>query len=750
MNDPNNTAPFAAGVAQADSQEGNAQELADTKAWMKRIEEAREFDEDVRRRYAVDRQFARGDRGKFAVGLPIAGTYVDILTAFLYAKNPDLDVQPADGTTPPPMSEIMKRARTEAQADPQTQPAMQAAAQGAQQQAVVGAITSAVSGAAGGAAPPPGGGDPSQPPAAPPDPQQAAQAGANAALEQITKQKADAIMAPYRQRAQEAKQFGQTAEMVVSFLWDTGRLKTAAEPQVRSAFTCGPGWIKATWQERMGRDPVMVKQLNDIQDNLNRLRAGQFELSDGYCADPDAKKAELEQLAAGISAKVEVVAARGMVFDFVAAEDIQLPIGVSIENYRESPWIAHRTFMSMSDAEAAFPELVGADDESNRLKKAKQYFRVKPRDTRNDDVGGISKATAADADSYKLGGTGQKGESSVCVWEVWNKQTNQILTFIDGLDGYAKAPYSLNFGTTRFYSFFMYAPTKCDGERHPQSMIQRTEALLEDMNRIYSNRAEFRRRTIPKTVFDATNLSDADANKIKDGGTQEMIPVKPTVPGANVAGLIAPVSYAAFNQALYDDGPTRAMLEMAWGIQEALSSSIQVAKTATEAEIQKNGTESRLSYMRDCLDEMMNDLAQYTAEVALQKLQQDDAVRIAGPFAFWPTTLKIEDLSALANVRIRAGSSGKPDTTAERESWAQTMPIVQAAVVQIGQLRGSSPDDIADCLEALVAETLRRSGDKIDPEQFMPRAPDSGASLPMSMPPLFSAPTVVPNGATLQ
>jgi hypothetical protein len=111
--------------------------------------------------------------------------------------------------------------------------------------------------------------------------------------------------------------------------------------------------------------------------------------------------------------------------------------------------------------------------------------------------------------------------------------------------------------------------------------------------------------------------------------------------------------------------------------------------------------------------------------------------------------MSIEDLSALVNVRIRAGSSGKPNTTAERQAWAQTMPVVQAAIVQVGQLRGSSPDEIADCIEALVAETIRRSGDNLDPEQFMPTSPDSG-NAPMAPAPLFAAPTVVPNGATLQ
>jgi hypothetical protein len=739
------TTPLAAGIAQANAEATGTteQETADVKKWLKRIEDARKFDEAARQRYAMDRQFARNDRGGFDYALPVAPTYVGIMSAFLYAKDPDLDVQPADGTTPPPMTEIVRMAREQVQADPATQQAMDAAAQGAQQQAMAQTATT-IAGAIS------GGGQGDQAPAPPVDPQQAAQKGADAALQQLVKQKAQQLMAPYTRRLSEAKQFGQTISSVVTFLWTQAKLKRSAGKQIRSAFTCGPGWIKAAWQERMGKDPVMVQQLNDIQDNIARLAAGQMELSDGYCTNPDEKRAELDQLAAGIAAKVEVVVARGLVIDFVSAEDVQLPVGINMEDYLESPWLAHRIFMSKEDAKAAFPDLCG-DGEDDKLCKATQYFEIKPRDTRRDDIGQASNRTAEDADRFRTGAspTGSTDDANVCVWEVQVKQTNQILTFIEGCDCYARAPYAPNPGTTRFYNLFLYAPTTVDGERHPQSLIERTEGQLEDMNRLYSDKAEFRRRTLPKTVFDETNLSATDAKKIAAGGAQEMVGVKPTIPGTAVNTMVAPIQYARFDPTLYDDSQTRAVLEMAWGIQEALASTIQTAKTATEAEIQQTGTETRTDFMRMTLDDMLTDLAVYTTEIALQKMSVDDVKRIAGPFAFWPEAMSIEDLSALVNVRIRAGSSGKPNTTAERQAWAQTMPVVQAAIVQVGQLRGSSPDEIADCIEALVAETIRRSGDNLDPEQFMPTSPDSG-NAPMAPAPLFAAPTVVPNGATLQ
>lgn len=753
------TAAFSSGVAAANEAATGTteQETADVKRWLKTITDARAFDEHARKRYAQDRQLARGDRGGFEVGLPLAATYIEIQRSILYAKDPDLDVQPADGTTPPPMADILEKARQQVMADPNTQSAMQAAAAGAQQEAVKQQVTAAATALAPVIAGQ-GVGAGAQPPQQTIDPQQAAQAGANAALEQMVKQAAKQMMAPYRQRQTEAKQFGQTISSVVSYLWRKARLKSAAKKQISSALTCGPGWIKATWQERSGTDPVTQSQLNDVQDNLKRLAAGQMELADGtYCENPEEKKAELEQLATGLAAKVEVVLARGLVIDFVSAEDIQVAPGTNLPDYLNAPWIAHRTFMSLDDAKAAFPNLCGEGEQGDKIGKATKYFQTKPRDTQKDDIGRESEKRAEDADAFRTGGapSGDDAQAFVCVWEAWDKTKSVILTFIDGVDCYARAPYAPNPGTSRFYGMFMYAPAETDGERHPPSMVNRTATLLLEMNRLYSAKARHRRRTIPKTVFNSTGLEPEEVKKVEDAVEQEMVGVKPVDPTANVATLFSAVNYAQIDPALYDDSQQRAMLEMAWGTSEALASSIQVAKTATEAEIEQKGTDSRTGYMRDSLDDMFDELAEYTAEVALQRMDIADVQRIAGPWAFWPQALSIEDLSALVEVRIRAGSSGKPNTAAQRDAWAQTLPILQTSVQQIGQLRGSSPESIADCLEALVDETLQRSGDKIDPDRFLPSAPDSGgmpqmAPGPMTQPPPGAAFTAVPAGATLQ
>lgn len=619
---------------QAPEQNTSAQEAADCKAWLARIEEAREFDKAARKQMAIDRKYARGDAGKFDVDVPIAATYVDILASFLYAKDPDVDCLPSEAAGPA--------------------------------------------------------------------------------------------------RLEDARLLGKTLEIVIRRLWRKAKLKAACEPMVRSSITVGVGWIKAAWLERVGNDPVIRQQINDIQDDIRRIRQTTAEVEAGDSLRPDEQAAALEQQLQALEAQVEVVLARGVGIDWLSAEDVQVAPGVpSIGHYLDAPWIAHRTFMALDDAKADYPLI------ADKLKNATQYFQTKPIDpTMRHDTGVLADVSEQDADSHKPGaGMNGGAEPCVCVWEVQSRDRGVVLTLVDGLDCYARPPAPPNPGTSRFYNLFLWAPGIVDGDRYPRSLIARSARLFDEYNRVRTAYAEHRRRSIPKMGFDATNLSRDEAAKLEAGGTAEMIPLKPLRPGEPISNLLAPVQYNAVDQALYDTSVIRTELEMLWGIQEALSSSINTAKTATEAELMQQGTMARISYRRDSLEGLLTDLAQHTAEIALQKISHADVVSIAGPEAYWPEGLTVEELDILVSVEIRAGTTGKPDTVRQREAWATIMPMLQTSIMQIGQLRGSSPLDIAECFEELVEETLARTGERIDADRFLPDVPQMMPGAPMGMPP---------------
>lgn len=606
------------------------QEEADVGAWLKRIEEAREFDKAARKGYAIDRRYCedRVDPEVYDVSVPIAGTYVNILTGFLYTRNPETSVQPAESAGP--------------------------------------------------------------------------------------------------SRIEDAKMLSRTLEIVIANLWKRGKLKAAADQLVRSGLTIGVGWIKAAYHRETERDPATDQKISTLRGQIAQLQATERQLAEGDAPNPDELRAVYEQQLAGLEASVEQVIYSGLCIDFVRGEDMQVAIQCpTLKDYVSSPWIAQRIFRPLDKAAAEYPEV------ADRLKSATLFYNVQPTDAEKRS-GNVSDA---DADAYSTAGSPRTSNESaganVCIWELWNRETGMVLTMAVGLKRYLRAPFAPDQKSTRFYSFFQWAPLWVDGRRHPQSLVDRSRSLLDEYNRTRTNYREHRRRAIPKLGFDAGAVEPEEANKMKAGATGEMVPLN--LNGASPNTVVFPIQYNQIDAALYDTATIRSELELIWGIQEALSSTITVPKTATEAGIQDRGTESRIGYQRDTLDEMLSDFSQYTAEVSMSPngLTHEDVVAIAGPEAFWINTDELGLVESLVAVDIRAGSSGKPATAMKQQQWSVLLPQLQQAVVQIGQMRGSSPQDIADSLEQLVVETIKRTGDTgIDPYSIIPQAPPMTPVMP--------------------
>ena len=624
-------------------------EEADVTAWLKRIEDARSHDKRARKGYAIDRRYAENkvDPDVFDVSVPIAGTYVNILTGFLYARDPETSVQPADAAGPG--------------------------------------------------------------------------------------------------RIEDAKLLAKTLEIVIAQLWKKGKLKAAADQMVRSGLTVGLGWLKAAWHRDTERDPITEQQIQSVRQQLAALADTDKQLDEGDAPNPDELRARYEQQLAGLESQVEQVIYNGLCIDFVRAEDMQVSPGVaSLKDYAASPWIAQRIFMPLDKAKAEYSEV------AEKLQSATLYYCTRGSEA-GKDTGEVSDT---DADAYSTAGSARAGDESasahVCVWELWNLETRQIITLATGLKRYLRAPFAPDQASSRFYPFLLWAPLWVDGRRHPQSLIDRSRQLLDEYNRIRTNYREHRRRAIPKLGFDAGAVEPEEANKMTGGGVGEMIPLN--LNAQSPQSVLFPIQYNQIDPALYDTSVIRQELEMIWGIQEALSSSIRTAKTATEADIQQQGTESRIGYARDTLDDVLGELAQYTAELAMSPngLSAEDAATIAGPEAYWFNTDLAQMIEALVAVDIRAGSSGKPATAMKQQQWSVLLPQLQQAVLQIGQLRQAAPADIANSLEQLVVETIKRTGDTgIDPYTLIPQPPAQppmmpGAIGPDGMPMPASDPAAMP------
>ena len=697
------------------------QEREQVKWWQNEIAESRDFDKSAYAMMATCRGYAAG-LSAHEVSVNIIGSNIDVMKAHLYAKNPDVSVAPARQASLPMLQRPVPPVPPE---DPMAKLSMLMQGMG------------------------PLSGSPDAQAAALSDPnvQQKLQPAileyaVQDALYQQQQAQFQQELTKYslelKARAQARdtrKRFGETLEILVSKAWQLAELKSEARAMVGGALTTAVGWLKATWQEDRGMDPVTIKKIGSLQENIARIDMLRKQAEDKVGGTPelDRLRQQIVEEQTALNAAKEVITARGLVVDYVYSEDITVPRGVTrITKTASMPWLAHRVFMRLDDAKAQFPDVP-----KECWKKVILYSQRRPTVRFRVDIDGHpswEQATPEQASQFTQGADGKTtavvqdaaGEF-VCVHEIWDKQAGLIRTIAEGVPRYLRVPHAPEVPTTRFFPFYPVAPVEVDGERYPQSLVQRSYGLQDERNARRSALKQARARSRQGILGNAGMLDKDEAGKITQSVIGEITLVEAT-DNMPIQNIFMEKPTIRLDPALYEVESIDRDIERIWGIQQAQQGTVRVEQTATESEIQAGAFNAKTSFMREPMEEAFNELAVSTAEMLLQRLTLKDAIEYAGPGAVWPEAASVSDLASLVTVSIKAGSTGKPNLSAERNAWATTMPLMEKLIVTIGQMRGSAPTEVADKLENLADITLKLSGSTINIDEIMPQEampPDS-------------------------
>ena len=206
--------------------------------------------------------------------------------------------------------------------------------------------------------------------------------------------------------------------------------------------------------------------------------------------------------------------------------------------------------------------------------------------------------------------------------------------------------------------------------------------------------------------------------------------------GQNIGQMIMPKQYPPMDSGLYDTSAVRQDIEQVTGMQDAMRSTVVQPKTATEAQIMQQGLSGRVSAFRDQVEDFIQQIAQYSAQILLQELDKEDVQEVMGynppivdpitgdsieqqeqPYE-WPQ-LSLPVLSRLIKAKIEAGSTGAPNKLQEQENWGKALPTVMQLVQLIYQTKMQGMDSMP--LETLLSETCRRYDDRIDPKSLIPQ-----------------------------
>lgn len=489
------------------------------------------------------------------------------------------------------------------------------------------------------------------------------------------------------------RKFAATSEIVLKeCLVKEANLKKHAKKQLRSTYTTSIGWLKCSWQEDRKKDPLILNQIKDTQDNINRLEMLLKELDDpSAAASHELQVAQLKQTMAGLETQQEVTIARGLALDFLMSEDVVIidESVRSITDYPRASAIAHRVWMTVDQYKMRF----GCEP-----KKAKSFC----------ETNGVMGDAAGNLDA-----------TLVCVWEIWSQDDNRIYYLCTGEEGFCENPKSPEWTGKRWFPFFLCAFNEIDGAFYPMSDVELTAQLVEEYNK---NREDFvrdRKGCLPVNIArKGGSLKDEDLNNIKNREGSDLIMVE-GVPGTKLSDEIFVGQLGNLQAQNYDTTPSRQDMEQMLGGGDAARGSVLKAKTATEAEIVSQGLRGRSAERQDVIEDMLNELGPYALEICLRKMSVEEVRLIAGKDAEWPS-MSIDGIFNLVKVEVRGGSTGKPDRLQEQDRWTKLLPVIKEAVEQVAKLREAGQDQMANVVIELTRETLRRFDERIDIEQFLP------------------------------
>ena len=512
------------------------------------------------------------------------------------------------------------------------------------------------------------------------------------------------------------KLFCNTLEKVTNRALEHAQLKNRAKSTVRAALTCSFGILKVMYQKDVDEDAYIQGRINDQQENRLAIRDLKQDLEDGSQKKHyEEKEIELEEQLLGIYEQSEVWSAEGLVIDRVLTENLLIdPSVCEFWDYTDADWMCQVIPMKRSQAEALYKK---------NLANAKIYQAGQSEP---------SHKKAKRLASMQLEAGPVTDDQQIAILEIWDRTTQRVYTMVEGATEWLREPYSPSRAGERWYPFFLLPYQVVDGQFVGPSLVDLTERLQDEHNEARDRFNQHRDLCIPGWVASA-DINEKTIKKHSDSRFGEITIVD--TEGKPLNQVIIPRGHPKIDPVVYDTSAVRYDWEQVTGLQDAARSTVVRPKTATEANILQRALSGRVFEFKDQIEDWLQEIAQYSAQVLLQELTKEQVERYMGaPITKttmvdgkltiskektydWPELSK-ERIFDMVDLRIRAGTTGAPDGIEEKEGWLKVLPMVTSLSIQMQNLQARGMD--YEHIRSLLRETLLRYDDRIDSNLFMP------------------------------
>ena len=513
------------------------------------------------------------------------------------------------------------------------------------------------------------------------------------------------------------KLFCKTLEKVTNRALEHAQLKNRAKSTVRAALTCSFGILKVMYQRDPSKDSYIQGRINDAQENLLAIEDLARDLQGEDQHHHDAKRAELEELIKSLHEQTEVQSAEGLVIDRVLTENLLIdPSICEFWDYTDADWICQIIPMKRGQAEALYKK---------NLANAKIYQPGQGEPSHK-------KAKRLASMQMNAGSGSVIDDQQIAVLEIWDRATQRVYTMVEGATDWLREPYSPPRAGERWYPFFLLPYQVVDGQFVGPSLVDLTERLQDEHNEARDRFNQHRDLCIPGWVASA-DINEKTIKKHSDSRFGEITIVD--TEGKPLNQVIIPRGHPKIDPIVYDTSAVRYDWEQVTGLQDAARSTVVRPKTATEANILQRALSGRVFEFKDQIEDWLQEIAQYSAQVLLQELTKEQVERYMGPPSTkttmangelvmtmektydWPELTK-DRIFDMVDPRIRAGTTGAPDGIEEKEGWLKVLPMITNLSIQMQNLQARGMD--YEHIRNLLHETLLRYDDRIDSNLFIP------------------------------
>lgn len=478
-----------------------------------------------------------------------------------------------------------------------------------------------------------------------------------------------------RQRHEMMMKVAQTLEILLEYYSNEQkpRLKPLMKSFVRRAKTCSVGYVMLGFQREYGElTPDETVTLDDARNKLAEYQRRMDDFVDNEIDSSDREQElfELQTLIADLENKENTILREGPKIMFPRATEIIVdPRCTQLMGFIGAGWIV-REFHKTPDE---IQKIYKVD-----LKKSYTPYREN------------GKGEMAD---YHRRADSEEGENAdkagmVCVWEVHNKDLEQTFTVCDGYPDYLVAPKEPDYWMEGFWPVFALTFNDSEDEEglYPFSDVHQLKHVQAEYNRSREYRRLHREANKPKYASVKGRLTPEDKGKLSCAPAHAVIEFESMGQGEKIGDLVQRFESVPIDPALYETNSEMEDILRTVGAQEANIGGLSGA-TATESSIAQGSFASAVSSNTDDLDEFLTDVFSALGQLLIMELSVETVKEIAGVGAVWPE-MDREAVVKQLTLRVRAGSSGRPNKAADLANMERGMPYLI-------QLPGVNPTPLA-------------------------------------------------------